>query len=188
MRKLSQEFFAGNTTTVARNLLGKIIVLNGCKARIVETEAYKQDKASHAVVKTDRSALMYDTYGNVYVYLIYGMYYCLNFTAEKNGVGAVLIRAAEPLEAIEDMKRRRGVEDLRNLCSGPGKLCQAFGINKNHNGLQLGEEIALYDDGFIIEDEAIVADGRIGIKEDAHLPWRFFLKNNVFVSKGKVIK
>lgn len=181
MKQLPSSFFAKDTVTVAQELLGKIISVNGCHARIVETEAYGTDPASHAYTKTERSRLMYDTYGHVYVYLIYGMYYCINFTTGKNRPGAVLIRAVEPLSGIEHMKKRRKTGDLLNLCSGPGKLCQALGIDKNVNGLPLGKIVAVYDDGFKIGK--IEQSSRIGIKDALDLQWRFFVAGNGFVSK-----
>ena len=181
MKLLPQVFFAQNTVKAAKELLGKIIFVNGFKGRIVETEAYGGDKASHAYKKTERSALMFDTYGHVYVYLVYGMYNCLNFTTEKDQAGAVLIRAVEPLNKIDKLKEIRKTEKKTNLCSGPGKLCQAFGIDKNHNGLKLGKEIKVYDEGFKVEK--ISCSSRIGIKDDLHLQWRFFAQGNEFVSR-----
>lgn len=181
MKQLPPAFFARDTVTVAKELLGKIISVNGCRARIVETEAYGTDPASHAHTKTERSQLMYDTHGHVYVYLIYGMYYCLNFTSEKNQPGAVLIRAVEPLSGIGKMKKRRKTNDIYNLCSGPGKLCQALAIDKNLNGLPLGKIVTVYDDGFKIGK--IEKSSRIGIKDALDLQWRFFIRENEFVSK-----
>ncbi len=184
MKLLSSTFFARNTVQVAQELLGKIMEVNGCKARIVETEAYGQDPASHAFTRTERSALMFDTSGHVYVYLIYGMYYCLNFTTEKVGQpGAVLIRAVEPLNQIEELKKRRKTDKVTNLCSGPGKLCSALGIDKKHNGLKLGKEIKVYDDDF--KAGKIGKSSRIGIKDAQDLQWRFFIEGNEFVSKMK---
>ena len=168
MKLLSQEFFAKDTVEVARELLGKVISLNGCSVRIVETEAYKQDPASHASRRTARSALMFDTHGHIYVYLVYGMYYCLNFTTEKNGVGAVLIRAAESLQGIGE-------------CSGPGKLCKTLGIDKRFNGLQVGKEIKVLDDDYQVKK--IGTSARIGIKTAVDLPWRFFIEGNTCVSR-----
>ncbi|MBS3116055.1 DNA-3-methyladenine glycosylase [Candidatus Woesearchaeota archaeon] len=183
MKLLSENFFARDTVAVARDLLGKVVMVNGCSARVVETEAYKQDKASHAYKKTERSLLMYDTYGYVYVYLIYGMYWCLNFTTEKKGVGAVLIRAVEPLSGIEEMKKRRKEEIIAtNLCSGPGKVCMALGIDKRLNGLKIGNEVKLFEDNYLVKE--IRKSSRIGIKEAQHLPWRFFVEGNKFVSRG----
>ncbi len=181
MKNLTTRFFAADTPQVAKSLLGKIITVNGCAARIVETEAYTNDPASHAYIRTERSALMFDTYGHVYVYLIYGMYYCLNFTTEKKGVGAVLIRAAEPLQGIEEMKKRRKIEDLYNLCSGPGKLCAALGIEKSHNGTKIGTVLKLLDDGFVVS--GIGTSPRVGITAGKELLWRFFVEGNRFVSR-----
>jgi DNA-3-methyladenine glycosylase len=181
MKQLSKDFFARDTVKVAQDLLGKIIFVNGFLGRIVETEAYGKDLASHAFKKTDRSVLMFDTHGHVYVYLIYGMYNCINFTTEKNGPGAVLIRAVEPLNKIEELKKIRKTDKINNLCSGPGKLCMAFGINRDFNGLELGSEVKVYDEGF--EVSSIGKSSRIGIKDALHLEWRFFIDGNEHVSK-----
>lgn len=183
MKQLPQSFFARNTVEVARDLLGKIISVNGFEGRIVETEAYGRDPASHAYKKTERSALMFDTHGHVYVYLIYGMYNCINFTTEKNQAGAVLIRAVEPLNRIAELKKIRKTEDITHLCSGPGKLCQAFAIGKNFNGLKPGKEIKVIDDGFKVIKIGI--SSRIGIKDALDLQWRFFIEGNEFVSRVK---
>ncbi len=182
MKKLPLSFFSRDTVTVARDLLGKIVEVNGCRARIVETEAYGKDPASHAYTKTPRSRIMFDTYGHAYVYLIYGMYNCLNFTTERESKpGAVLIRAVEPISGIEDMKARRKTEALTKLCSGPGKLCTAFGIDRSFNGLELGRVMKVFDDGFIVNK--ICKSSRVGIKDALELKWRFFIKDNKFVSR-----
>ncbi len=182
MKPLPPSFFARNTVTVAKELLGKIMAVNGMKARIVETEAYGKDPASHAFKKTARSSLMYDTYGHVYVYLIYGMYECLNFTTEKIGEpGAVLVRAAEPLTGVAEMKKRRGTDNIIHCCSGPGKLCQALHITRVLNGTRIGKEVKVYEDGFVAKN--IGKSSRIGIKDAVNLPWRFFIADNEFVSK-----
>lgn len=150
MKQLSKEFFNRDTIVVARELVGKLLSVDGKKFRITETEAYKTDKASHARVKTERSALMFDTYGHVYVYLIYGMYYCLNFTTDSTP-GAVLIRGVE------------GVD-------GPGKLCRMLKITKKDNGNAIGGRIKVYDDHYKLK---VKRTERIGIKNDKHLKWRF---------------
>ncbi len=183
MQQLSKEFFARNTVIVARDLLGKVIDVNGMRGRIVETEAYCNDKASHASTRTERSSLMFDTHGHIYVYLIYGMYNCLNITTDKENPGAVLIRAIEPLTNLTVMQIRRQTSIVENLCSGPGKLCQSFQIDKRFNGIELGDDIKVFDDEFIVRKYN--QGPRIGIKEDVDLPWRFFLVGNVHVSKAK---
>ncbi len=183
MKQLPKSFFARNTVDIAKELLGKVISVNGFQGRIVETEAYGRDPASHAYKKTERSALMFDTYGHVYVYLIYGMYWCINFTTEKNQAGAVLIRAVEPLNKIDELKKARKTDKITSLCSGPGKLCRAFGIDRNLNGLPLGGKIKVFDDGFGVRK--IASSSRVGIKDARDLQWRFFIKNNEFVSRPK---
>ena len=179
MQKLPHSFFARDTVLVAKELIGKIILVNGIKSRIVETEAYCRDEASHAYKKTERSSLMFDTYGYIYVYLIYGMYYCLNFTAHNGNAGAVLIRAVEPLNHFEKLKLNRNTDKIINLCSGPGKLCQALGITKEFNGLPIGGNLKLINFDFFGE---IISTKRIGITKDKHLLWRFYIKDNQFVS------
>ncbi|MBI2662658.1 DNA-3-methyladenine glycosylase [Candidatus Woesearchaeota archaeon] len=182
MQSISPEFFNRNTLIIAKALLGKIIDINDIQARIVETEAYRNDPASHAYTKTDRSKIMYDTYGHVYIYLIYGMYNCLNFTTETHGQpGAVLIRAVEPLTKIATMQKRRNTLNTYNLCSGPGKLCQALNITKEFNNTKIGDKIKIYDDGFKVK--SIGKSKRIGISKATELQWRFYIKDNKFMSK-----
>ena len=185
MNSLPSAFFARDTVLVARDLLGKVISIKGVRARIVETEAYGKDPASHAYTRTERSALMFDTYGHIYVYLIYGMYHCLNFTTEKDQPGAVLIRAVEPLSGMEVMKQRRKTDVVYDLCSGPGKLCSALGIDRSLNGQKVGKEIKVYDDGFVLGK--IKTSSRIGIKDALDLQWRFYIEGNEWVSKSKSV-
>lgn len=185
MKQLPKSFFARETVIVAQELLGKIISVNDILGRIVETEAYGKDPASHAYKRTERSGIMFDTNAHVYVYLIYGMYNCINFTTEPEGKpGAVLIRAVEPLNRIEEMKKRRKCDKVNNLCSGPGKLCQAFNIDKRHNGLMLGNNVKVYSDNYPVTE--IGSSSRVGIKDALHLKWRFFIPESEFVSKVKV--
>ncbi|MGV8151180.1 MAG: DNA-3-methyladenine glycosylase [Candidatus Woesearchaeota archaeon] len=152
MRELSEEFFKEDTVKVAKLLVGKILCVDGVKARILEVEAYKQDRASHAFKKTPRSEIMFKTYGHVYVYFIYGMYYCLNFTTDSKP-GAVLIRAL----------------DLDG-CDGPGRLCKKLNITTKDNGVVIGGRFRIFDDGY---KPKITACERIGISQDKHLKWRF---------------
>jgi DNA-3-methyladenine glycosylase len=151
-----------------------------CEGRIVETEAYTTDAASHSVMRPKQSVVMQTTFGHVYVYFIYGMYFCLNFTTDRNGAGAVLIRAAEPTRGIDLMKERRGTDELRKLASGPGRLCDAFGIDLDFNGERIGKRIKVKARESIPE---IAISKRIGISRDAHLEWRYFESGNRFVSK-----
>ena len=180
MAFLRKDFFARDTLTVARDLIGTLLVTGGCEGRIVETEAYTTDLASHAVTTTNRSSLMRETYGHVYVYLIYGMYYCLNLTTERDGIGAVLIRAIEPARGIDLMMERRGTSDARKLASGPGRLTQAFAIDLRFNGEPIGREIRIKERPF---EPEISTSPRIGITRATELEWRFYETANPFVSR-----
>ncbi|MBN1275443.1 DNA-3-methyladenine glycosylase [Candidatus Woesearchaeota archaeon] len=163
MRKeLPADFFRRDTVVVARELVGKLLVVDGRESRITETEAYKDDGASHARTRTRRSAPMFDTYGHLYVYLIYGMYHCLNITTDE-GPGAVLIRATDG-----------------DGCNGPGRLCRCLGITTQESGLPLGGRVKVLDDG---HKPAIARATRIGIKEDALLEWRFYDADSDAVSR-----
>jgi DNA-3-methyladenine glycosylase len=177
---LKDDFFARDTLAVARDLIGTTLVFESCAGRIVETEAYTDDAASHFVTRRNQAQIMRETFGHVYVYLIYGMYYCLNFTANQSGPGAVLIRAVEPVEGIEEMIRRRGTTDLRKLASGPGRLCQAFGIDLRLNGTKIGREIKVRKRS---EERRVASSVRIGITSATELEWRFYEEGNRFVSR-----
>ena len=180
--KLDQEFFARDTLTVARDLLGTKLIYHECEGIIVETEAYRDDPASHAVTKPNKGSMLWETYGHIYIFFIYGMYHCLNFTTEKKGVGAVLIRAVEPISGIEKMKERRKTDKFIQLSNGPGKLFQAFGIDSSIHGEVIDKSIQLEypQDGDKFE---ITTSPRIGISKAEDLHWRFFIKENEFVSK-----
>jgi len=180
MAYLKSDFFARDTLEVARDLIGSTLAVGQCEGRIVETEAYTTDAASHSVMRSRQAAAMRETFGHVYVYLIYGMYYCLNVTTERNGVGAVLIRAAEPVRGIDIMMKRRSTSDVKKLASGPGRLAEAFGIDMSLNGLPLGREIKIK--GRRSEPE-ISTSPRIGITRAADLEWRFYETGNPFVSR-----
>ena len=180
MTYLRPDFFARETTEVARDLIGTELVIGACRARIVETEAYTTDAASHSVMRPKQSVVMQQTFGHVYVYLIYGMYYCLNFTTDREGAGAVLIRAAEPTNGIALMQERRGTGDIRKLTSGPGRLCQAFGIDLAFNGERIGRRIKVHMRKATPE---IVSSKRIGISRATHLEWRFYDHSSPFVSR-----
>jgi DNA-3-methyladenine glycosylase len=157
--------------------------------KIVETEAYHQDDpASHSFAGlTNRTAPMFDEGGHIYVYFTYGMHYCVNIVVGQKGIGeAVLLRAGEPLQGIELMKKHRGINNIQNLANGPAKLCQALGIISTElSGKKLGSNTLLLK--LPLQEttkENIVAAPRVGIKKATDKPWRFYLKANPFVSKG----
>jgi len=191
--KLPRSFYQQPTLDVARQLLGKYLVRRhgegATVGRVVETEAYvgPEDKACHASRgRTPRTQVMFGSAGYAYVYLIYGFHHMLNLVTEaKDFPAAVLIRAVEPLQGIELMAERRATQERRNLASGPGKLCQAFAIDRALNGNDLcGEVLYLEDRG----DPApkFVTTPRIGVDyagEWTHKPWRFLIRGNEFVSR-----
>ena len=188
--KLSREFYLRDGLTVARELIGKKLVTNlpeGLTSGIiVETEAYMGaiDAAAHSYKgKTERTKIFFGAGGFVYVYLIYGMHICTNVVANVENVPeAVLIRALEPVDGVEIMKRRRGKSNLRDLCSGAGKLSQALGITKEFYGADLcGEEIFIED----CEKLSVVTTPRVNIDyagEAADYPWRFIAAGSKFLS------
>jgi len=186
---LPRAFYNRDTTVVARELLGSLLVHvspEGITAgRIVETEAYLQgDPACHASRGvTRRNRVMFGPPGHAYVYFIYGMYYCFNVVSAPEGVGeAVLIRALEPVEGIHLMRLRRKRDRLEELCGGPAKLVQAMGISRSHNGTDLTKgPLVIYKGQKTVD--TIVATTRIGIREGTCLPLRFYLKGNRFISK-----
>lgn len=190
-RLLRRTFFARKTTDVARDLLGKLLVhnLNGhtLAGTIVEAEAYLGigDQAAHASRGvTPRTKVLFGPPGHAYVYFIYGMYECLNFVCEKDGTaGCVLIRALEPVSGIEEMKRRRpAARRLRDLASGPGKLTLAMGITRQHYGCDLTRgDLQVREFNAPARHEVVVTK-RIGISASEHLPLRFYIKDNEFVS------
>lgn len=196
-RSLYNEFMPANfyhqdTITVAKKLLGKLLVHKSREGttigKIVETEAYLHhgDEASHSSRgKTNRNKQMFGPAGTAYIYLIYGMYCCLNVVTNKKGIGeAVLIRALEPIEGIELMQKRREIRDLHNLCNGPGKLVIAMGITPDMNGQNLSKKpLYILEGGEKIRQNKIISASRIGISKGLHLPLRFYIKGSSFVSK-----
>ncbi|MFN3135008.1 MAG: DNA-3-methyladenine glycosylase [Candidatus Kryptonium sp.] len=193
-KKLDQKFYLQPTLKVARELLGKIIVrkFNGkiLAGRIVETEAYigENDPACHAYGgMTTRNKIMYLPGGHAYVYFTYGMHYCFNVVTEREGFpAAVLIRAVEPVEGIELMKKFRKMDDIYNLTNGPAKFCQAFKIDKSLNGVSLlGDEIFIVNPGVETQFK-IGRSQRVGISMGTDKKWRFFIRGNPFVSKVKI--
>lgn len=164
------------------------------KLRIVETEAYHQaDPASHSFSgMTNRTAPMFEAGGRLYVYFTYGMHHCLNIVVGAKGVGeAVLLRAAQPLQGIDILQKSRGgITDLHNLANGPGKLTQALGIKDTSLSGKLLNKSSIYLEPPIkpIPTKDIVASPRIGIREAAQMPWRFYLKDNPFVTRHRYNK
>lgn len=192
---MPRSFFDAPPEIVAPRLLGKLLVRSydnmRLAGRIVETEAYlgEHDPAAHAASgRTPRNAVLYGPPGHAYVYSIYGLHYCLNVSCMKEGLaGCVLVRALEPLEGLERMRRNRllpAASTPQSLTSGPGKLCQALGITRAaDNGVDLTDSdnsLGLYQDGFACGEVRITP--RIGISKAADLPLRFFLSGNVCVS------
>jgi len=182
---LGKKFFNRPTVNLAKALLGKYLVFKNMKGVIVETEAYlyRDDPGCHARGGiTSRNAPMFEEAGRAYVYLIYGMYHCLNIVSGKKGEGeAVLIRAVEPVEGIEIMQRRRKTKKLENLCNGPGKLTQAFGITRKQNNVSLlTGDFRIYDSKI---KPKITTTTRIGLSAGKELPLRFYITDNIFVSR-----
>ena len=176
--------FDAPADVVAHALIGATLQVGGVGGVIVETEAYDQgDAASHTFMgPTARNAAMFGPAGHAYVYRSYGIHWCLNFTCRPSGHGAgVLIRALEPLTGLEAMRLRRGVEDPRLLCSGPGRLGQALGITMAHYGLALDRP------PFFVaapsEAVDVIVGPRIGISKAMDAPWRFGLAGSRFVSR-----
>lgn len=196
-KKLPREFYTRDSTLqIARELLGKTLVVqtkNGERVagKIVEVEAYlgEIDKAAHSYKgrRTGRNEITYAIGGHVYVFFIYGMYFQLNVVCgEIDNPQVCLIRAVEPIEGIEIMRQRRGAMKDRNLTSGPGKLCIAFGIDRSLNGEDLFGEKIWFEDGEKIDETQIESGKRIGIdyaEDFAEMPWRFWVKGNQFVSR-----
>jgi len=191
-RPLGRRFFNRPTIELAKTLLGKCLAFGGLRGKIVETEAYlyKDDPGCHAARGlTPRNTPMFGPAGRTYVYFIYGMYHCLNIVSGKEGEGeAVLIRALEPVEGIELMQKRRKTEKIENLCNGPGKLTQAFGITKKQNDMSLidgGDDDLRILSGEKIQETEIVTATRIGLAKGQgdELMLRFYIKGNRFVSK-----
>ena len=190
--KLNKDFYLCDGIELSRKLLGKVLCRrteNGIlKARIVETEAYmgQGDKAAHASKgKTDRTAVLFEDGGRTYIYLIYGMYCCLNIAANVKDVpDCVLIRALEPIDGISQMCKNRNTDKVCNLCSGPGKLCQALQLSKQDNATDLtGDRIWIEDDGFAVGE--IAASKRINIDyadEAIDFLWRFYIPDSPYLS------
>jgi DNA-3-methyladenine glycosylase len=184
---VKRAFFDRPVLDVARDLVGCVVTHGDTAGVIVETEAYHHSEAAcHAYVGvTPRTRVLFGPPGRAYVYFSYGMHWMLNAVCEPAGVGAaVLIRALEPMDGIDHMRERRGLEAMRQLCSGPGKLTQALGIGSELNDTDLlGGPIAFSDRPRAWRDVAVDVDLRVGITKAADLPWRFVASGNRFVSR-----
>jgi DNA-3-methyladenine glycosylase len=189
LEALSRDDLPVGTIALARFLIGKVLARQGddgvLTGRIVETEAYPpgDDAGHHRSGPTKRNASLFREHGHIYVYRAYGTAMMLNISSEADGVGGgVLIRAAEPLTGITLMRERRGIEDIRMLAKGPGRLAQAFDIDFSLDGRIYGVSQGLWlaDDGS--RPPRIARSVRIGITRNADKPWRFFVRGSPFVS------
>jgi DNA-3-methyladenine glycosylase len=187
-KPLKRAFFARSVHEVAPDLIGATLLFNGVGGIIVEVEAYHHtDPAAHSFRgPTPRNRVMFGPPGFTYVYRSYGIHWCVNFVCEEEGsASAVLIRALEPTQGLAAMRRRRGQQDERTLCSGPGKLCEALGITIAHSELPLDQPpFALHARTGKVDGKADIVSGvRIGITNAVDLPWRYGLKGSKFLSK-----
>lgn len=191
---LPREFYERDIVRVAKLLLGKLLVHRTpegvTSGVIVETEAYlpKNDPACHAARgKTKRNSVMFERGGTAYVYFNYGNHYLLNAVAEKEGVpSAVLLRALEPVDGLKLMEKRRKTRDTHNLCSGPGKLCQALSVSGRHNQMDLTsvrQGLYIMDIANTIKRQDINITTRVGIREGSEMPLRFYIRGSVHVSR-----
>ena len=184
-RPLGRDFFARSVHEVAPDLIGCTLLVDGVGGVIVEVEAYDhEDPASHGFRgRTERNRSMFGAPGHAYVYRSYGIHWCLNLVCEEDGVAAaVLLRALHPTHDLERMRARRGADDLRLLCSGPGKLCQALGVNGGHDGLPLDRPPFELLAARTSAD--VVSGPRVGITQAADLPWRYGLAGSPFLSRS----
>jgi DNA-3-methyladenine glycosylase len=190
--RLPRSFFARPSLDVARDLLGRNLVRtlpDGTRlvARLVEVEAYRQDDpASHSYRgRTARTDVMFGPPGHLYVYFTYGMHFCMNVVTGRDGEGsAVLLRAAEPLEGVEEMARRRGVANPRLLLAGPARMCEAFGVSREHNGLDLADGDAMHVvRGAPVRGGRVLAGPRVGITAAVDQPWRFVVEDSPYLSR-----
>jgi DNA-3-methyladenine glycosylase len=182
--RLTRDFFARPVHEVAPELIGATLLVDGVGGTIVEVEAYDQDDpASHSFRGlTARTASMFGPAGQAYVYRSYGIHWCLNLVCGvEDRAEAALVRALEPTHGLDAMRERRGLEPERALCSGPGKLCQALGVTRAHDGLALDEppfELLARE-----EEPPLAVGPRIGISRAVEQPWRYGLAGSPFLSR-----
>jgi DNA-3-methyladenine glycosylase len=184
---VNRSFFDRSVHEVAHELIGCELAVGETAGVIVETEAYEAaDPACHAYIgRTARNEVLFGPPGRVYVYLSYGIHSLLNFVTEPEGsASAVLVRALEPTEGIDLMRERRGRDQIEQLCSGPGKLTEALGVDLSLNGADLfAPPFELADRGSAWKKVEITASPRIGITKAAELPWRYCVSGSRFVSR-----
>ena len=182
--RLGRDFFARSVHAVAPELLGATLLVDGVGGPIVEVEAYDgEDPASHGFRgRTPRNASMFGSPGQAYVYRSYGIHWCLNLVCEdESRAAAVLLRALEPAAGIERMRARRGLEDLRLLCAGPGRLCQALGVTREHDGLAL--DAPPFELRAPAEPVQVATGPRIGISVAGDVPWRYGVAGSRWLSR-----
>jgi DNA-3-methyladenine glycosylase len=176
--------FGRSVHEIAPELIGATLLVDGVGGRIVEVEAYDQeDPASHGYGgRTLRNASMFGPPGHAYVYRSYGIHWCLNLVCEDEGVAsAVLVRALEPTHGLDEMRQRRRLDDPRLLASGPGRLCQALGITREHDGLPLDRPP--FELRKRAEPVQVLAGARVGITRAVELPWRYAEAGSRFLSR-----
>jgi DNA-3-methyladenine glycosylase len=181
---LGRDFFARSVHAVAPDLLGATLLVDGVGGTIVEVEAYDgEDPASHGFRgPTPRNASMFGPPGHAYVYRSYGIHWCLNLVCEDEGrAAAVLLRALEPTDGTERMRGRRGLEDLRLLCAGPGRLCQALGVTRDHDGLAL--DAPPFELRARTAAVPVATGPRIGISVAGDVPWRYAVAGSRWLSR-----
>jgi DNA-3-methyladenine glycosylase len=181
---LRRDFFARSVHEVAPDLVGVTLLVDGVGGTIVEVEAYDhEDPAAHGYRgRTARNASMFGPPGHAYVYRSYGIHWCLNLVCEEEGAAsAALLRALEPTQGLDAMRARRGLDDPRLLCAGPGRLCQALSVTREHDGLALDEPPFRLEAR--TEPIEVVAGTRVGITRAAELPWRYALAESRYVSR-----
>lgn len=181
---MKRAFFDRSVHDVAPELVGAELYVDGVGGRIVEVEAYDhEDPAAHGYRgRTARNASMFGLPGRAYVYRSYGVHWCLNFVCEPEGIASgVLVRALEPLAGLEVMQTRRGVDNPHLLCAGPGRLCQALGVTRDHDGLPL--DVPPFELRPRRGELKLVTGPRIGISKAAERPWRYGLAGTPFVSR-----
>jgi DNA-3-methyladenine glycosylase len=183
--RLGRDFFARSVHVVAPKLIGTTLLVDGVGGSIVEVEAYHpEDPASHGFRgRTLRNASMFGPPGHAYVYRSYGVHWCLNLVCEEEGTAAaVLVRALEPMQGIEQMRVRRRIDDPRLLCSGPGRLCEALAVTREHDGLALDR--APFELRAGAHRVQVRTAPRIGITRAADLPWRYVLAGSRYLSRA----